>query len=55
MKIFKNGNYIILEISLKGVINGSHDPIKVILHFSLDELNDFEKRYCIRTLIFNNT
>ena len=41
-----------LKISLKEVINGSHDPNKVIFNFSSYELSDFEKSVLCKDLNF---
>ena len=42
-----------LEILLKNVINDSHDPDKVIFHFSSDELSDVEKSVLCKSLNFS--
>ena len=43
----------LLEISLKEVINNSHDPNKVIFNFSSDELGDVEKSVLCKDLNFS--
>ena len=43
----------LLKISLKQVINGSHDPNKVIFNFFSYELNDVEKNVLCRGLNFS--
>ena len=43
----------ILEISLKEVINDSHDPNKVIFNFSSYELSDVEKSVLCKGLNFS--
>ena len=42
----------LFEISLKKVINGSHDPNKGIFNFSSDELSDVEKGVLCKTFNF---
>ena len=42
-----------LEISLKDVINGNHDPDKLIFNFSLYELSDNEKNVVCKGLNFS--
>ena len=57
-KILQHGNIqkrklkTLSGTSPKEVINGSHDPNKVILNFYSYELSDVKKMYCVRTLIF---
>ena len=43
----------LLEISLKEVINDTHDPNKVIFNFSSDELSDVEKSLLCKGLNFS--
>ena len=43
----------LLEISLKEVINDTHDPNKVIFNFSSDELSDVEKTVLCKGLNFS--
>ena len=43
----------LLKISLKEVINDSHDPNKVIFNFSSDELSDVEKSVLCKGLNFS--
>ena len=53
MTIFKRKFKNLLKISLKEVINDSHDPSKVIFNFSLYELSDLEKSILCKDLNFS--
>ena len=53
MAIFKNKSKNLFEISLKEVINDSHDPNKVISNFSSYELSDVEKNVLCKGLNFS--
>ena len=53
MTIFKRKLKNLLKISLKEVINDSHDPSNVIFNFSLYELSDLEKSILCKDLNFS--
>ena len=53
MTIFKRKFKNLLKISLKEVINDSHDPSKVIFNLSLYELSDLEKSILCKDLNFS--